>query len=83
MATAKRGISIYVTPELYAQIEAAAADDGRTLSNYLERAVSNYMTHPSPAKLEVRSKRNEGQMHIEDAIAAAVKRGPVRSAKHK
>jgi predicted transcriptional regulator len=80
---AKRAISIYVTPELYAQIEAAASEDDRSVSNYLERAVSNYMTHPSPAKLEVRSKRDDGQMHLEDAIAAAVKRGPVRPAKHK
>jgi vacuolar-type H+-ATPase subunit F/Vma7 len=83
METAKRGISIYVTPELYAQIEAAAREEDRSLSKYLERVVSNYMTHPRPAVLEVRSKRDDGQMHLEDAIAAAVKRGPVRSAKHK
>jgi predicted transcriptional regulator len=79
----RKAISIYVTPELQAQIEAAAKSDNRTVSNYLEQVVSNYMTHPSPAKLEVRSKRNDGQMHLEDAIAAAVKRGPVRPSKHK
>jgi hypothetical protein len=83
MEVKKRAISLYVTPELYAQIEAAAKSDDRSVSNYLERVVSNYMTHPRPAVLEVRSKREEGQMHIEDAIAAAVKRGPVRASKHK
>jgi predicted transcriptional regulator len=81
MESAKRAISIYVKPQLYAQIEAAAKAEDRSLSNYLERAVSNYMTHPRPAQLE---KRDDGQMHLEDAIAAAVKRGPVfKSAKHK
>lgn len=79
----KRGISIYVTPELYAQIQAAADDDGRSVSQWVERCVSNYMTHPQPAKLEVRAKRDDGQMDLEEAIAAAVKRGPVRAAKHK
>ncbi len=83
MDRAKRGISIYVTPDLYARIEAAAKDEDRSLSNYLERVVSNYMTHPQPAKLEVRSARDLGQVDLEDAIVAAVKRGPVRPAKHK
>jgi hypothetical protein len=67
---------------LFAQIESSAKADGRSVSNFLEQVVSNYMTHPRPVKLEVRS-RPEGQMHIEDAIAAAVKRGPVRASKHK
>lgn len=86
MEPAKRGISIYVTPDLYARIEAAAREEDRSLSKYLERVVSNYMTHPQPAKLEVRSARDLGQVDLEDAIVEAVKRGPVfakKTAKHK
>jgi len=80
VSTTKKAISIYVAPKLFAQIEAAAKDDGRSVSGWLEHTLTNYMTHPQPAKLEV---RRDGQMHIEDAIAAAVKRGPVRVSKHK
>lgn len=80
MSTAKRAISIYVAPQLFAQIESSAKADGRSVSNFLERMVASYMTEPRAAKLEV---RGDGQMHIEDAIAAAVKRGPVRVPKHK
>ena len=73
---AKRGISIYVAPKLYAQIEAAAKEEGRSLSNYLERVASNYMTHPHPLPPVVEA-RHDGQVDLEDAIVAAVKRGPV------
>jgi hypothetical protein len=83
MDTAKRGISIYVTPELYARIEAAAKEEDRSLSKYLERVVSNYMTHPRPVTLEARSRRDDGQVHLEDAIADAVKRGPVFPSKRR
>lgn len=67
-------VTIYLPGEVLARCRAAAAEDNRSLSNYiaglLERA------HPAV----VHASR---QVDIEDAISAVVKRGRVKLARHK
>jgi hypothetical protein len=52
------------------------------LSKYLERIVVDHMRQAF-ADGVAQARHNDGQVHLEDAIAAAVKRGPVKLAKHK
>jgi len=95
----KTNVTIYLSAELLERCRAAAAADDRTLSNYLsgllERAhpAQSSANPPRPRRAEPTTARRgsvpsvgyvqPGQIHLEDAIAAAVKRGPVKAAKHK
>jgi len=85
MATEKKALSIYVTQDLFARIQLTAEEEGRSVSNYIERVIGMYVPggEPRPGKVEVRGARDGGQVDLEDAIVDAVKRGPVRAAKHK
>jgi hypothetical protein len=77
---------VYVSQELADLIASNAIADGRTVSNYIERLLERSVptTVPLvPAHEVVRKKVASGQMDIETAIAHAVKRGPIKSAKHK
>lgn len=65
-------VTIYLPADVLARCRSAAAEDKRSLSNYLSGLLER--AHPPAAARQV---------HLEEAIAAAVKRAPVRSAKHK
>jgi hypothetical protein len=66
-------VTIYLPAEVLSRCRAAAAEDNRSLSNYLAGLLER--AHPRSASRQV---------DIEDAIADVVKRGPAKTAsKHK
>jgi hypothetical protein len=74
MPSSKPLIALRLDQPLYDRVVAIAHQQGRTPSNFIAQQlrVSLSMT-PAVSK----------QTDIADAIAAAVKRGPIKSAKHK
>ena len=80
MTTSKRAVTVYVPADLYGAIEAAAVSDGRSVSNFIERAMGSYM-HFNPPPVRPGPPEDARQVHLEDAIVAAVQRPPVRSVK--
>lgn len=70
---AKGNVTIYLPTHVLERCRTAAADDGRSLSNYLAGLLER--AHPPGAESR--------QVDLEEAIAATVKRGPAKSAKHK
>jgi hypothetical protein len=72
---AKGNVTIYLPADVLERCRAAAVEDNRSLSNYLAGLLER--AHPPEIA-------RSGQVHIEDAIAAAVKGGGGgRAAKHK
>lgn len=85
MGNAKKPLSIYVRPDLLELIESSALADGRSVSNFVERLLDAHVPTTvkyTPAHAE-RDRQAAKQIDITDAIAAAVKRGPVKVSKHK
>jgi hypothetical protein len=78
MTTSKRAVTVYVPADLYGAIEAAAVSDGRSVSNFIERAMGSYL-HVNSSSERPAPPMESRQVHLEDAIAAAVQRPPVRS----
>jgi hypothetical protein len=77
MATDLKGVSVYLEAGLYDVVAAAAKADGRTVSQFIARRLaSEFVVRPRTA---VASR----QVDLEDAIVAAVKRGPVPAARRK
>jgi hypothetical protein len=71
MGTDLKGVSVYLEPGLYEAVAAAAAADARTVSQFIARRLAaDFVVRPRTA---VASR----QVDLEDAIVAAVKRGPV------
>ncbi len=71
--TMKSNVTIYLPDDVLERCRAAATEDGRSLSNYL----SGLLERAHPPTTATR------QLHIEDAIARSVKRGPSKTSKHK
>jgi hypothetical protein len=71
MPSSKPLIALRLPQPMYDQVRALAEKDGRTVTNFIEQQLKR--TLPAPSR----------QMDITDAIAAAVKRGPVKTSKHK
>ena len=89
-------IAVRVADDLYAAIRVAADRDGRTMGNFVDMHLRRYlMANGVPlttAEKQAVHRKNmaargermaKRQVDIETAIAAAVKRGPVKAAKHK
>jgi hypothetical protein len=79
MATDKRAVSVYLAPKLYDQVERCAREDGRSISGWIERVMGNYLGVAELRPVGQVQRRADGQVHIEDAIASAVRRGPVKA----
>ena len=77
MATDLKGVSVYLEPGLYEAVAAAAASDGRTVSQFIARRLAaDFVVRPRTA---VASRK----VDLEEAIVAAGKRGPVAARRHK
>ena len=92
MPSKKPLVALRVSDELYAALRVAADRDGRSIGNYVDMHLRRYFMANGVNPAEVppaRPGRRPGpsrpgrQVDIETAIAAAVKRGPVKAAKHK
>jgi hypothetical protein len=77
-------VSAYLLADLFQKLKAVALADDRAINWLVVQAVREFIAKPDNV---VKWSRNRGpgvgQVHIEDAIAAAVKRGPLKVAKHK
>jgi hypothetical protein len=88
-----KALTVYVDKAIYDAVRVAAEEDGRSVTNFLSRLITAVHVSRTPiADLERMTgkrpssappARSARQVDIEDAIVAAVKRGPVKSAKHK
>jgi hypothetical protein len=97
MPSKKPLIALRVADDLYEKIRTAAAADGRTMTNYLDFYLRRAMLNEpegrvlaagglpvSPYQSNIRTAVHPGrQVHLEEQIAAVVKRGPVKPARHK
>jgi hypothetical protein len=82
---AKKSISVMMSPELEALVRKSAADEGRSVSNFLEQLVRRHYVLPAPAFLPKSSDifpMVSRQVDIAEQIARTVKAGPV-ARKHK
>jgi hypothetical protein len=70
--SAKGNVTIYLPLDVLARCRSVAEEENRSLSNYLSGLLER--AHPPTVPRQV---------HIEEAIAVAVKRGPVKSVRHK
>jgi hypothetical protein len=68
----KGNVTIYLPGEVLARCRAAAAEDNRSLSNYLAGLLER--AHPPTTSRQV---------DLEEVIAATVKRGPAKPSRHK
>jgi predicted transcriptional regulator len=77
-------VSVYIPADLFQKLKTVADADDRAVNYMVLQAVSDLIAKPVNV---VKWSRNRGpgvgQVHIEDAISAAVKRGPLKVAKHK
>jgi len=78
-------VTAYLLETLHGKLAAVAKAEQRSVSNMLSIAVSELIAKPENVKKwsTNRGGVNSGQVDLEDAIAAAVKRGPVKASKHK
>lgn len=77
-------VTVYLPELLHAKISSVSKADRRSMSNAIVLAVEQFIAQPANVpKWSTNRGAGPGQVHIEDAIAAAVKRGPAKSAKHK
>jgi hypothetical protein len=89
MPSKKPLIALRISDDLYDKIRSSAEAEGRTMTNfldfYLRRALLpvNTVSNNTSAMTLGDLRRAGRQVDIEDAIVAAVKRGPVKAAKHK
>jgi predicted transcriptional regulator len=70
-------VSAYLDEWTLAQVQAYAKDEDRSVSWVVSFALKQFFVARQAGKPATR------QVDLEDAIAAAVKRGPLKSAKHK
>lgn len=78
-------VTAYLLETLHAKLAAVAKSEQRSVSNMIVIAVSEFIGRPENVAKWSTNPRDVAsrQMDITDAIAAAVKRGPVKSSKHK
>lgn len=84
-------VTAYLLESLHAKLAAMAKAEHRSLSNMVVIAIDEFVRRAQPGGLPASEFQSNirtaipasRQMDITDAIAAAVKRGPVKSAKHK
>jgi hypothetical protein len=77
MATELKAVSVYLDPGLFDVVLAAAEADGRTVSQFIARRLASEFT------VRPRTAVASRQVDLEEAIVAAVKRGPVAARRHK
>ena len=86
--------TVYAPPKLVKHLKMLAESDGRTLSNFVVRTLvacvggeitgaGNYRETLSPETLRRHPAMEARQVDITDAIADAVKRGPVAAKKRR
>jgi predicted transcriptional regulator len=75
-------VTTYVLDSLYARLKALADADKRSISFMVALAVSDLVAKAESVGFEA-SKKAGSQVDLIEAIATAVKRGPVKAAKHK
>jgi hypothetical protein len=89
-----KALTVYVDKAVYEAARLAAEADGRSVTNFLARLItaSPFLAPLSTGELQrmtgarpatARAVRDAKQIDLEDAIVAAVKRGPSKPAKHK
>jgi len=80
-----KALTVYVDKAIYEAARRAAAADGRSVTNFVARIISAspFLQVPIRDLERMTGKGAARQVHLEDAIAAAVKRGPVKPSKHK
>jgi predicted transcriptional regulator len=81
-------ISAYLDAWSLAKVKEMAEKEDRSVSWVVGFAVKQFFSGPEAVHVARESQaiadaRHGRQVHLEDAIAAAVKRGPVKAAKHK
>ena len=79
-------VSVYATQSLFRKLSKVAEGQRRSYSQVFTLAMEEFLAKPENVRFWSENfGTNPGQVHLEDAIAAAVKRGPVKSkaAKHK
>ena len=86
-------LSTYVDETLLGKLERVAKADDRTMSWLIAQACREFVAKPENVQkwdsknnilpITASSKPDARQVDLEDAIAAAVKKGPVKAAKHK
>ncbi len=80
-------VTAYLLETLHGKLSAVAKADQRSVSNMIVIAVSEFIAKPENVRrwsTNPAHKVEDRQLHLEDAIAAAVKRGPVsKASKHK
>ena len=83
----KTGVSLYLAAGAYAALKRAAAADGRSVANWLERLVLESLRSgdsPAPSRVVGATVPMPRQMDLATAIAASVRAGPVKApARHK
>jgi hypothetical protein len=77
-------VSAYLPADLLQKLKGVAVADDRAVNWLVVQAVRDFIAKPgNVAKWSTNRGSSPGQVHIEDAIAAVVKRGPVKPSKHK
>jgi predicted transcriptional regulator len=80
MAEKSVPVSAYLEPQLFDTFKRLADEQERSVSWLVGFAIKQYIASRAAPHVERVLPR---QVHLEDAIVAAVKRGPLKVAKHK